>query len=64
MTKDIIPRKAVCRLSLYHRHLHNLHLNEVETVSSEALAEAAGVKPSQLRNDLALELENLSYFIR
>jgi len=48
-----IPRKAVYRLSLYHRCLQRLKENEVETVSSAALAKAAGVKPTQLRKDLA-----------
>lgn len=53
MSKLIIPRKAVYRLSLYYRCLQRLRLNEVETVSSAALARAAGVKPTQLRKDLA-----------
>ncbi len=48
-----IPRKAVYRLSLYQRCLQRLQENEVETVSSQALAKAAGVKPTQLRKDLA-----------
>ena len=48
----MIPRKAVYRLSLYFRILERLHQNEIETVSSETLARAAGVKPTQLRKDL------------
>jgi redox-sensing transcriptional repressor len=48
-----IPRKAVYRLSLYLRCLHRLRENDIHTVSSEALAKAAGVKPTQLRKDLA-----------
>jgi redox-sensing transcriptional repressor len=48
-----IPRKAVYRLSLYLRCLHRLKDNGIRTVSSEALAKAAGVKPTQLRKDLA-----------
>ncbi len=48
-----IPRKSIYRLSIYHRCLQRLRENEVETVSSEALARAAGVKPTQLRKDLA-----------
>ncbi|MBV9491443.1 MAG: redox-sensing transcriptional repressor Rex [Verrucomicrobia bacterium] len=52
MTKLVIPRKAVYRLSLYFRILERLHQNEIETVSSETLARAAGVKPTQLRKDL------------
>ena len=53
MPKLEIPRKAVYRLSLYYRALQHLRANEIETVSSEALAKASGVKPTQLRKDLA-----------
>ncbi len=53
MSKLEIPRKAVYRLSLYYRALGRLKANRIETVSSEALAKAAGVKPTQLRKDLA-----------
>jgi len=48
-----IPKKAIYRLSIYYRCLQRLKENDVETVSSDALARAAGVKPSQLRKDLA-----------
>lgn len=51
--KPEIPRKTVYRLSIYQRCLRRLKENTVETVSSEALAKAAGVTPSQLRKDLA-----------
>jgi redox-sensing transcriptional repressor len=51
--KPDIPRKTVYRLSIYQRCLRRLRENKVETVSSEALAKAAGVTPSQLRKDLA-----------
>jgi redox-sensing transcriptional repressor len=51
--KDDIPRKTVYRLSIYQRCLQRLKENGVETVSSEALSKAAGVKSSQLRKDLA-----------
>ena len=47
-----IPRKAIYRLSVYLRCLHRLKANGIRTVSSEALAKAAGVKPTQLRKDL------------
>jgi redox-sensing transcriptional repressor len=47
-----IPRKTIYRLSVYLRCLHRLKENHIETVSSEALARAAGVKPTQLRKDL------------
>lgn len=49
-----IPRKTVYRLSIYLRCLHRLKDNEIETVSSDALAAAAGVKSAQLRKDLSL----------
>lgn len=52
MSKSIIPRKAIYRLSLYFRILERLHQNQIETVSSATLAKAAGVKPTQLRKDL------------
>jgi len=47
-----IPRKTVYRLSQYLRCLQRLKSNGLQTVSSEALARAAGVKPTQLRKDL------------
>lgn len=50
--RNAIPRKAVYRLSLYFRCLSRLKHNDITTVSSEALARAAGVKPTQLRKDL------------
>src|SRR6476620_969025 len=52
MSKLVIPRKTVYRLSLYQRALQRLKANEIDTVSSAALAKAAGVKPTQLRKDL------------
>ena len=52
MQKIELPRKAVYRLSVYQRCLQRLKENGVETVSSEALAKAAGVKSTQLRKDL------------
>lgn len=54
MPRPDIPRKTVYRLSLYQRCLQQLRNNGTATVSSEALAKAAGVKPSQLRKDLTL----------
>lgn len=47
-----IPKKAIYRLSIYHRCLQKLTASEQETVSSNTLAKAAGVTPSQLRRDL------------
>ena len=48
-----IPRKTVYRLSVYLRCLARLKEKNLHTVSSEALAKVAGVKPTQLRKDLA-----------
>ena len=47
-----IPRKTIYRLSVYLRCLARLRDNSIRTVSSEALARVAGVKPTQLRKDL------------
>jgi len=48
-----IPRKTIYRLSVYSRCLARLKEKNLQTVSSEALAKVAGVKPTQLRKDLA-----------
>jgi len=48
-----MPRKTIYRLSIYLRCLARLRENGIGTVSSEALAKAAGVKSTQLRKDLA-----------
>jgi redox-sensing transcriptional repressor len=47
-----IPRRTIYRLSVYLRSLQRLQENRLSTVSSEALAKVAGVKPTQLRKDL------------
>ena len=52
-TNPVIPRKTIYRLSIYLRCLARLRENGIGTVSSDALARAAGVKPTQLRKDLA-----------
>jgi redox-sensing transcriptional repressor len=52
-TTPEIPRKTIYRLSVYLRCLARLKDNNIQTVSSEALAKVAGVKPTQLRKDLA-----------
>ena len=51
-TRPEIPRKTIYRLSIYLRCLLRVRANSLRTVSSEALAKAAGVKSSQLRKDL------------
>ena len=52
MPRVDIPRKSIYRLSIYQRCLQRLRENDVDTVSSAALARAAGVKSTQLRKDL------------
>jgi redox-sensing transcriptional repressor len=52
LEKIDIPRKTVYRLSLYQRCLQKFRAQKIETVSSEDLARAAGVKSTQLRKDL------------
>ena len=52
LVRPEIPRKTIYRLSVYLRCLQRLKQNQLQTVSSEALARAAGVKPTQLRKDL------------
>lgn len=52
-SKIDIPKKTIYRLSIYSRCLRRLHENAMETVSSNSLAQAANVKPAQLRKDLA-----------
>jgi redox-sensing transcriptional repressor len=53
MNRGSIPRKTVYRLSLYYRVLQRLQSNKIQTVSSATLANVSGVKPTQLRKDLA-----------
>ncbi|WP_051619674.1 redox-sensing transcriptional repressor Rex [Haematomicrobium sanguinis] len=48
-----IPPASLARLPIYLRVLTNLLADEVERVSSEELAEAAGVNSPQLRRDLS-----------
>ncbi|NRB73613.1 MAG: redox-sensing transcriptional repressor Rex [Verrucomicrobiales bacterium] len=52
MEKIDIPKRTVYRLSLYQRCLQKFLEQGVETVSSDDLATAAGVKSTQLRKDL------------
>lgn len=52
MEKIDIPRRTVYRLSLYQRCLQKFRESGLDTVSSEELATAAGVKSTQLRKDL------------
>ncbi len=53
MDKAPISSKSLYRLLIYQRCLRKLSENGIETVSSSALANAAGVNAAQLRKDLA-----------
>jgi redox-sensing transcriptional repressor len=48
-----IPDATVARLPIYLRALHTLDEGGVATVSSEALADAAGVNSAKVRKDLS-----------
>ena len=48
-----IPDATIARLPVYLRALNQLAEARISTVRSEALAEAAGVNPAQLRKDLS-----------
>lgn len=52
-TRREIPEATVARLPLYLRALASLDSRGVEVVSSEELAEAAGVRSAGLRKDLS-----------
>ena len=47
-----IPRKTIYRLSIYLRCLQRLKSNAIRTVSSDALAKAAGLVVAVLTNDM------------
>ena len=51
--REVIPEATVARLPLYLRALHALADEGTQTISSEALAEAAGVNSAKLRKDLS-----------
>ena len=48
-----VPEATIARLPVYLRALHTLADDGQQTVSSEALAEAAGVNSAKLRKDLS-----------
>ncbi len=48
-----IPNPTIERLALYTRPLESLAATKVQVVSSEVLAQMCGVKPAQVRKDLA-----------
>jgi redox-sensing transcriptional repressor len=51
--RDVIPEATVARLPLYLRALHAMADEGTQTISSEALAEAAGLNSAKLRKDLS-----------
>ncbi len=51
--RALVPEATVARLPIYLRALHALADDGRRTVSSEALAEAAGVNSAKLRKDLS-----------
>lgn len=51
--RDKIPDPTIARLPIYFRCLAELHDNQVQVVSSEDIANRAGVKASQFRKDLS-----------
>jgi len=52
-SKPRIPEATVARLPVYHRSLNELAVEKTETVSSEQLAEMAGVNAAKVRKDLS-----------
>ncbi len=50
---DHIPRATIQRLAVYVQVLESMHREGMEIVSSESLAKACAVNPSQIRKDLA-----------
>lgn len=53
MKSEHIPRATIQRLAVYVQVLENLKRDGVEIISSEQLARACNVNPSQIRKDLA-----------
>ncbi len=50
---DRIPRATIARLAVYIQELEVMEQQGVKVVSSEKLAHACGLNPSQIRKDLA-----------
>lgn len=53
LKSDHIPRATIQRLAVYVQVLERLMRDQVKVVSSELLAKACDVNPSQIRKDLA-----------
>ena len=62
-----IPRATIQRLAVYLQVLEAFQSEEVEVISSEALARACEVNPSQIRKDLAyfgeFGVRGVGYFV-
>ncbi|AGW13345.1 redox-sensing transcriptional repressor Rex [Megalodesulfovibrio gigas] len=53
LKSDSIPRATIQRLALYVQVLEDLQREGADVISSESLAKACDVNPSQIRKDLA-----------
>lgn len=53
MKSEHIPKATIARLAVYLQVLGNLTRDGIEVISSEKLATACNVNPSQIRKDLA-----------
>jgi redox-sensing transcriptional repressor len=62
-----IPRATIQRLAVYVQVLEDLHNSATKVISSEGLATACGVNPSQIRKDLAyfgeFGVRGVGYFV-
>lgn len=54
MIRIKFPEATIARLSLYSRYLNGIKHNGIETISSGEIANGVGVKPPQVRKDLAI----------
>ena len=67
MKSEHIPRATIQRLALYVQVLESFHREGSEVLSSEILARACNVNPSQIRKDLAyfgeFGVRGVGYFV-
>ncbi|MDI3256279.1 MAG: redox-sensing transcriptional repressor Rex [Kyrpidia sp.] len=49
----IVSQAVIRRLPIYLRYLQQLHLDEVDTVSSQEMGQDLDINPAQIRKDLA-----------
>ena len=68
MKSEHIPRATIQRLALYVQVLESFHREGSEVLSSEVLAKACNVNPSQIRKDLAyfgeFGVRGVGYFVQ